>query len=223
MDSRKVVIIGAGGFGREVLDIFDACNANGESYEVLGFIVDPEYASPGTIVNDKPVLGGFDWLAQHKLEVEVICSVGAPELKHRVVQRADRLGVRYCNAIHPRALLTRWVTIGKGVIVTAGCILTNNIRLGDHVHINLDCTIGHDAVLEDYVTLAPGVHVSGIVTLAQGSYIGTGANIVDRVRIGEWSRVGAGAAVIKGVPPDSTVVGVPARVVKTQEPGWHLK
>jgi sugar O-acyltransferase (sialic acid O-acetyltransferase NeuD family) len=221
--SKKVVIIGAGGFGREVLDVVDACNSVAKRYNFLGFIVDPQYGAPGTIVNEKPILGGFDWLAEHRTEVEAICSVGAPELKFRVVERAKKLGVRFCSIVHPNAILTRWLTMGEGVVVTAGCILTNQIRLGDHVHVNLDCTIGHDAVLEDFVTLAPGVHVSGMVTLCRGCYVGTGANIIDRINVGEWSIVGAGATVVRDVPENTTAVGVPARVIQAREPGWHLR
>jgi len=219
---RKVVIIGAGGFAREVLDVFDACNRVSQSYNVLGYVVDPQYGLPGTIVNDKPILGGFDWLAHHASEVWAVCSVAAPELRLRVVSRAKECGVRFCNAIHPTATLTRWVTMGEGIVITAGCILTNQIRLGDQVQVNLDCTIGHDAVLDDLVTLAPGVHVSGLVTLSKGCYIGTGANIIDRVHIGEWSIVGAGSTIIRDVPPNTTVVGVPGRVIETREAGWHL-
>jgi len=220
---KKVVIIGAGANAREILDIFDACNRASQSYNVLGYVVDPQYGLPGTIVNDKPILGDFNWLAQHSSEVWAVCSVGAPELRLRVVSRAKECGVRFCSAIHPAAILTRWMTMGEGVVVTAGCILTNQIRLGDQVQLNLGCTISHDTVLEDFVTLAPGVHIAGRVTLSKGCYIGTGANIINRVHIGEWSIVGAGSAIIRDIPPNTTAVGVPGKVIETREAGWHLR
>lgn len=220
--SKKLVILGAGGFAREVLDVFDACNATGQSYDVLGYIVDSEYFLPDTFINDKPVLGDFNWLAQYAGEVYTICGVGSPEVRYRLVQQAKAAGARFCNVVHPSAIMTRWMELGEGVVITAGCIFTNQIRIGNHVHVNLDCTIGHDAVLEDFVTLAPGVHVSGKVTLGTGCYIGTGANIIDRIHVGEWSVVGAGSTLVKDVPPNTTVVGIPGKVVKTREAGWHL-
>jgi sugar O-acyltransferase (sialic acid O-acetyltransferase NeuD family) len=220
---EKIVILGAGGFAREVLDVFDACNEVGQSYDVLGWVVDREYGSAGTMVNDKPILGDLDWLAKHSSQVLAVCSIAAPELRLDVVGRATQRGIHFCNVIHPNATLTRWVAMGEGVVVTAGCILTNQIVLGNHVHVNLDCTIGHDAILDDFVTLAPGVHVSGKVRLSAGCYVGTGANIIDRIRVGEWSIVGAGSTVIRDVPPNTTVVGVPASVIETREPGWHLR
>lgn len=220
---EKIVIIGAGGFAREVLDIFDACNKAGKDYEVLGFIVEPQYGSPGTSVNNKPILGDFGWIAQHAEEVYSICGVGTPSMRMRLVRSAQEVGGRFSNVVHPSAILTKWVNFEQGVVIAAGCILTNQIQLGSHVHINLGCTIGHDARLEDFVTLAPGVHISGKVTLSTGAYVGTGANIVEGINVGEWSIIGAGTTIIRNVPPNATVVGVPGKVIKMRENGWQSK
>ena len=221
--SKKIVLLGAGGFAREVLDIFDACNKVSQEYQVLGYIVESQYSSPGVIVNDKPVLGDFDWFDKHASKVYAVCAVGTPELRLRLVKRAQEYSVRFCSVIHPSSILTRWVTIGEGVVITAGCILTNQIHIGNHVHLNLGCTIGHDVVLDDFVTLAPGVHISGKIKLSTGCYIGTGANIIDNIRIGEWSIVGAGSTIIKDVPANTTVIGVPGKVIETRATGWHLE
>ena len=215
------MIIGAGGFAREVLDVLDAVNSCEAAYEILGYIVDPQYAKPGEVLNDKPVLGGFEWLEANRGEVKAICGVGAPEHRFQMVNRAKRLGARFFSVIHPGAILTRWVTLGEGSIITAGSVLTNRIRIGDHVHVNLDCTVGHDTVIGDFVTLAPGVHVSGDVTLREGANVGTGANIIEKKTIGAWSTLGAGTTVVQDVPDNSTVVGVPGKVIKTRPDGWH--
>jgi sugar O-acyltransferase (sialic acid O-acetyltransferase NeuD family) len=222
MNLQKVVIIGAGGFAREVLDVFDALDSIKPTFDVIGYIVDPQYGMPGTYMNDKPILGGFDWFGEHKDDVQAICGVGTSELRMGLVKRAQEMGVHFCSVVHPNAILTRWVTIGEGTVITAGCILTNQIQIGNHVHINLDCTLGHDVVIEDFVTLAPGVHVSGNVTLREGCYIGTGSNIIEKREIGAWSIVGAGSTVITDVPQNTTVVGVPGRVIQTRPYGWHL-
>lgn len=220
---KKVVIIGAGGFAREVLDICDACNQDKQTYEVIGFIVDQQYGSPGVLVNDNPILGDFDWLEKHSGEVFVTCAVGAPQHRYQLIQRAQKLGCHFFNLIHPSATLTRWITLGEGVIIAAGCILTNQIQIGNHVHLNLDCTIGHDVVMEDFVTLAPGVHISGKVRLSKGCYIGTGANVIERIQVEEWSVVGAGSTIVRNVPANTTVVGVPGKVIQTRESGWYLE
>ncbi len=219
----EIVIIGSGGFGREVLDVFHACNQVNQTYDILGFVVDQEFGSPGTIVNGKPILGGFDWLERNAGHVKVICGVGAPQERYRLVSSAKNLGCEFTTVIHPSVIMTDWIEMGVGNVITAGCTLTNQIKLGDHVHLNLGCTIGHDVVIESFVTTAPGVHVSGNVKIGQGASIGTGVNIIEKVTIKDWATVGAGAAVISDVPPNATVVGVPARVVKTKDPGWHLE
>ncbi|MEJ2759134.1 MAG: hypothetical protein P8046_11690, partial [Anaerolineales bacterium] len=168
MSVQTVVIIGTGGVGREVLDVIDAVNQVAPAYEMLGFITEPGYQQPGELINEAPVLGYFDWLEAHRGEVKAICGVGAPHVRRRLVLQASQAGVEFFTLVHPRAILTRWITLGTGVVITAGCILTNNIRIGDHVHLNLDSTVGHDVVIEDYVTVSPGVHVSGNVTLKEG-------------------------------------------------------
>lgn len=218
---QKIAILGAGGFAREVLDIFMARNAISPQYEILGFIdEDPDHW--GMMLNGYPVLGGFDWFdTRDKAEIEVICGIGNPAVRRKLVRKAAALGLRFCSIIHPMAVLTPFVQLEEGVVVTAGCIFTNQIKVGNHVHVNLDCTIGHDCIIEDFCTLAPGVHVSGNVHIETGCDIGTGAAIIQAIMIGEWSIVGAGAVVTKDIPADSTSVGVPAKVIKEREPGWH--
>ena len=222
MKIEKVVIIGTGGFGREVLDVLEAINQVQTQYEILGFITEPGYQKPGELINEKPVLGYFDWLEQNKDQVKAMCGVGAPATRLRLIRQAENIGVQFFSAVHPRAILTRWVRMGLGSIITAGCILTNNISIGDHVHLNLDCTVGHDAVIEDFVTVSPGVHVSGNVRLEQGSFIGTGANLIEGKTVGQWSVVGAGSVVVKDIPANTTAVGNPAKVIKNHPPDWHL-
>lgn len=220
---EKVAIIGAGGFAREVLDVIDAINQDRLLFDVLGWVVDPQFGSPGTVINEKPILGGFDWLSKNQSLVKLIIGVGPSHYRFSLARRAMELNCTFISIIHPTAVVTRWVRLGFGVVITAGSILTNNIDIGNHVHINLDCTVGHDVKLKDFVTLAPGVHVSGSVNIEEGAYVGTGANIIEKVRIEEWSIIGAGSTVVKDVPANATVVGVPAQVIKTRDSGWHLQ
>jgi sugar O-acyltransferase (sialic acid O-acetyltransferase NeuD family) len=217
-----LAIIGAGGLAREVLDIVDAQNAVAPRYELIGWLVEPPYGAPGTVVCGRPILGDVDWLAGRAAGQAVICAVGDPALRRRLVDRASGLGARFVNAVHPRALCGSRVTTGAGVMIGAGAVLTCDIRLGNHVLINPGCTVSHDAVLGDFASLAVGVHVAGGVTVGAGALLGAGANVIPRIRVGAWSRVGAGSAVIADVPADSTVVGVPGRVVRQRAPGWHL-
>lgn len=221
--SEKVVILGAGGHAREVLDLLEAVDADGRSLEVLGYLVDPEYLAAGAEVNGLPVLGGLDWLAAHAAEVRVACGIGYPHVRHRMVRRAEAHGARFLSLVHPRSSLTRWVELGTGVIVAAGCVVTNRVRLGDHVHLNVGSTISHDCVCEPFSGTAPGVHVAGGVVLGEGAYLGIGASVLPGVRVGRWSIAGAGAAVTRDIPANHVAVGVPAVARRERPAGWHLE
>jgi sugar O-acyltransferase (sialic acid O-acetyltransferase NeuD family) len=221
MVREKVLILGAGEQGRETLDIFEACNHRSPRYEVLGFLDDAPGLT-GTIIRGLPVLGGTDHLATMRVEdLSVISAIGTPKVRRQVVQRALAHGAVFCNAIHPSAILTPFVQLGRDVTVTAGSILTNNIRIGDHVLVNLGTIIAHDVVVGDFCTLSPGVRISGKVSLGEGCDVGTGSVIIDCVQVGAWSIIGAGAAVTRSLPSNVTAVGVPAKVIKTREPGWQ--
>lgn len=220
--TQSIVILGAGGFAREVLDVIEAMQAAGADIEPAGFIVDTTYFRRGEVINDLPVLGDFDWLHRNSSGYAAICAVGSPSVRMRMTDEATRMGVEFTTVIHPRATLTPRVSIGVGVVVTAGVVVTTNVYLGDHVHLNLNCTVGHDAVLEEYSTLAPGVHISGNVAVGKGAYLGTGSVVLEGTTVGSWSTVGAGAMVNREVPPDATAVGVPAKVIKVRETGWQL-
>lgn len=220
--TQRVVILGGGAVAREILDIFEARIAAGDDVAVEGFIVDDGFGRPGTSINGKPILGNLDWFRDAG-DVRAICSLGYPEHRHDFVNRAKDRGVRFCNAIHPSAVVTPRVRIGEGVMIGPGCTFTNGITLADHVHVNPGCTLGHDVTLETHATLAPGVHLSGYVTVGEGAFVGTGSCAIQRVTVGAWAVVGAGATLIHDVPPNATAVGTPARTIKQRDAGWHLR
>ena len=211
---KKVVILGAGGFAREVLWVFRDANEENREWEVLGFI-DEKEENHGKVLCDLPILGGFEWFVDNKYnDVFAICAVGFPQIKKKMVEKTNDIGLKFCSIIHPSVKMSKYVEVGKGTIITAGNILTSQIKVGNHVIINLDCTIGHDSIIEDYCTVAPGVHISGYVHFEEGVDFGTGAVIIQGVTVGAWSIIGAGAAVVSDIPSNVTAVGIPAKVIK---------
>lgn len=222
--TTPLVIYGAGGFAREVLQIVLDINAMSAApvWEPLGFIVDTAFAGP-EVVHGLPILGGADWLTQNPL-AHLVIAIGAPAVKRRIATAVEAASANpFASLIHPRAWMGRNVQIGKGTIVCAGCLVTTDIRIGDHVHVNIGCTIGHDAELEDFATLNPSVNVSGNVNIGTGSEIGTGSILIPHGNVGDWSIVGAGSTVTKPLPGNVTALGSPARVIKTRPPNWHLR
>jgi sugar O-acyltransferase (sialic acid O-acetyltransferase NeuD family) len=212
---ESVVIVGAGGFGREVLEIFNDINKQEKKWDVLGFI-DEDKELKGKTINNFSVLGGLNWFENHK-DVDCVCAIGEPEAKKKVIDALKKMNVHFCNAIHPSVIMSKFVEFGEDVIICAGTILTVNIKIGNHVIINLNCTIGHDAVIEDYCSLMPTVKISGNNHLYSGTYVGTGATFIHKLSIGAWSTIGAGAVVIKDIPENVVAVGTPAKVIKHKE------
>ena len=220
---KKVVIIGAGGFGREMLDIFER-QADPEEYDVLGYIVQSQYGKPGEMVHGKPILGDFDWLEAHSKEVYAICSLGAPHHRRRLVELASRTGARFCTVIEKSTAerrLARETTIGDGCLISIDCRISSQVQIGNHVQINADVLIGHNAILKDFVTVSPGALIGGNVTIEEGAFVGMGAIIIEKITVGAWSVVGAGTTIVNDVPANTTVVGVAGKVIKTRPAGWQ--
>ena len=209
---NKVVIIGAGGFGREVIEIFKDQNFIKKSWEILGFI-DENSALWGKVINNFSVLGGLDWFENNR-EVGCVVAIADPKTKKRIVDLLEKKGVLFYNAIHPSVIMSEFVNLGKDVIICAGSILTVNISICNHIIINLKCTIGHDAIIEDYCSIMPSVSINGENHIGKGVYIGTGATFIQQVSVGEWAIIGAGAVVIDNIPDHVVAVGIPAKVKK---------
>lgn len=207
--SADVVIAGAGGFGREVLDVLEAAKAAGAALSFVGFADDGEVDDALLATRGASLLGRVDSLQGR--DVLVAIGVGAGDVRRRIDERLRRWGLDGPVLAHPAATVGGDVELGAGAVLTAGARLTTHIRAGRHLHVNLNATIGHDCVLGDYVTINPGANISGSVRLESEVTIGTGACVIQGVTIGEGTTVGAGAVVVHDLPPGVTAVGVPAR------------
>lgn len=211
---KKLYIIGAGGFGREVAWLVERINNVEPVWELQGFL-DDNQEKHGTMEGRHPVVGGCELLGQLKDEAWVVCAVGSAAVRKQIIERVQQYDtVRFATLIDPSVLYSSSVMVGEGSIICAGTILTVDITIGRHVIINLDCTVGHDAQIEDFVTIYPSVNVSGCAIVEQGVELGTGAQIIQGKRIGQETILGAGAVVVKDLPDRCTAVGAPAKVVK---------
>lgn len=219
---KDIVIIGAGGFGREVQWLIERINEkqnkkNGELvWNILGYVDDEVKA--GTEINGHSVLGGCGYLINKSEPLAVICAIGASKTRKRVINKiCVNKNLSYPNLIDPSVKLSNWVEFGIGNVICAGNILTVNIKIADFCIINLDCTIGHDDILSSFTTIYPSVNISGCVNIGECVEIGTGTQIIQGKSIGQGTIVGAGAVIVKDLPNDCTAVGAPCKPIKFHE------
>lgn len=203
---KRVVVLGAGGYAREVADIVRDLGTDA-GMELVGF-VDMDASRVGEMLDGLPILGPITSLAESGL----FGVAGAGEIAPRRRQLAEmsEYGLSPVTIIHPSAVCSGHARIGDGTVVAAMSVINNNADLGEHVLVNYGVTIGHDVRVAGHCVISPGAHISGWVTIEAECYIGTGAVILPRLTIGRGAIVGAGAVVTRDVPPGATAVGVPA-------------
>lgn len=207
---KQLIIVGAGGFGRETAALVEAINAASPgSWDVVGF-VDDGAALCNATVQHLPVLGGMNWLVRQR-GLHYTLAVGASRVRQRLGERLAEAPLAAATLLHPSVDVHPTTHIGPGAIICKGVVLTVSVTLGRHVILNLNSTVGHDACLGDYVTAYPGVHFSGAAQIGRAAELGTGCVVLPGISVGEETVVGAGAVVNRDLPEHCTAVGVPAR------------
>ncbi len=208
---NELVIVGCGGFGREVLDVVEAINAKAPTWKFAGFIDDSPSEKDTQLVADRgyEVLGGLEHLKRTP-GLSYSIGIGNGATRRLIDRQLTEIGLSAAILVHPTATVGSRCELGPGAVLCAGVRLTTNIALGRHVHVNLNSTIGHDSVLEPYVTVNPLVAVSGNVTVGAESMLGTHSSVLQGVSVGRRSVLGAAACATRDVPDDTTAVGIPA-------------
>lgn len=209
-------IYGSGGHSKVVAEVIAA-----EGIYEVHFLIDDCPAKAGEVVGGHTVVGGRETLRCLRDRDGIRCgivAIGNERARHTIALDLEREGFELLTAVHPSAQISPSASVGRGTVVMAGAVVNAGSRIGLGAVINTRCSVDHDCEIGDGVQIAPGATLCGIVRVGVRTFVGAGATVIPGVTIGSDVIVGAGAVVIRDVPDGVTVVGVPARIIKTPEP-----
>jgi len=205
-----MLIIGAKGFAKEVLEIFHQQNKTDGIY-----FYDDVTDDLANFLYQFPIIKSLEKAKElFKTDNRFTIGIGNSQVRYTLYKRFIDIGGQFESSVSPFAHIGHFETkIGDGCNIMTGAILTNNITIGEGCLINLNCTIGHDTILGRFTELSPSVSISGNCILGEFCNIGTNATILPKVKLGNRVTVGAGAVVTKDVADGLTVVGIPAKPI----------
>lgn len=211
-ETCRLMIGGAGGFGRETIELVLALAKAGERIEVLG-VLDDDTSCHGTVMHGVNILGSLEKIHDYP-NAKLVVTIGNPgnySQRREIVNRLAMADHRYAVLIHPTVSKGASVSIGAGTVIHAQAVLTADVRVGRHVVVMPSVVLTHDNVIDDFSTLASGAMLAGGVHINAGAYIGAGSLIREGIQIGEGSMIGMGSVVTKNVPAGEVWFGSPAR------------
>jgi sugar O-acyltransferase (sialic acid O-acetyltransferase NeuD family) len=208
---QSLIILGASGTGRDVVDIISDINSNSSQFKILGFLDDKLV---GTEVMGLSVLGKFSMISQFTgcLFVNALGSPSNFRQRPEIIQQLNIPSDRFANIVHPSVVQMNTAKIGGGCILYPNVVLMSKVILGNHITVLGNTTINHDCTIGSYSIITSGVQISGNVKIDDCCYIGTGSSIIQNAHIGENTLVGMGSVVLTSIEANSKVYGNPVRI-----------
>lgn len=207
-------IYGAGGLGREVLELARIINGRKKVWEDFIFIIDGE---PKSDVNGVKVYSYNDAIEQFKGELEVSMGIGEPAVREKLFAKLKNDGIEAAALIHPDVYIPETTEIGKGVTIQMGNFISCNVKIEDYVYIQPHTNIGHNDVLKKGCMVSGFCNLAGGVTIGEFSYLGISSCYKEGVAVGNYTIVGMGSCVCKDIPDEMIAMGNPARPMKKNE------
>jgi len=212
---KDIVILGNGGFSKEVAFLIDSINKVNKEWNILGYITN-DSSLINTFNGKYKIYNADEWLIENKTELNVAIGMGSPHITSKIISKLkENNNLAFPNLIHPN-VVADWelISLGVGNIICAGNIFTIDIKIGSFNIFNLDCTLGHDSIIGDFNVFNPSINISGGVKLGNQNLVGTGVQILQFLNICNHNTIGAGAVVTKDITEEGTYVGLPAKKIK---------
>ena len=210
---KRLIIIGAGGFGREVLGYAEDIRCNSDcKWTIGGFIDDNNKALDGYDV-EYPIIGSIKDYVPKENDL-FICAFGDSDRRLGIGRTFQNRGAVFTNLIHPSAIILKRTVIGTGAIISMNALIANDSICGDFLYMNFGSFIGHDNVIGDGCTLNSYCGTNGTCKLGSRVYMGVHSVIIPGKKVGNDVKICAGAIVFNNIKDGHTVYGNPARNLK---------
>lgn len=205
---KKLIIVGAGGYAKSVLDSIDYMN-----FDMVGYLDDIKEI--GTMHQGFPVLGNSIECIESPNDYVYFIAIGNNQKRKNWYERLKEHNLSLINVIDKSALVSRAATLGEGCFIGKLAILNHGCRVGNNCVINTRALVEHGCQIHNHVNISTNATLNGDVVCEEGSFIGSGSVINGQISIGEWALVGAGGVVINDIPNRTIVAGVPAKAINS--------
>ena len=207
---HDIIIVGAGGFGREV-NLWAKDSFSKDQYKIKGFLDD----NPRILDNYDMDVGIIGDLNSYEIKNQdrFLFAIGEIDVKKNLVARLKKKGAKFLTLIHPTAIVANTAKIGQGVIVCPFCLVSDNVRLDDFVMMNAYSSCGHDARIGKYCILSSYTAIAGFAVLEDEVFLGTHAAVIPYKKVGYKSKISANSVVMRDVPSNKIVIGVPGKAI----------
>jgi sugar O-acyltransferase (sialic acid O-acetyltransferase NeuD family) len=186
-----------------------------DNISLIGYL-DDDKNKQNIFINSVPVLGPLN-KSNNYYDCFFISSFGSEHNyldKKEIIEKMNLPKEKYISIIHFNSHISKYSKVGRGCFLAEKTSIGTNSSVGNHVKLLENTIVSHDSVISDYCTIANSVSMGGRVFLEESCYIGMNASIKSDIRIGKGSIVGMGTVIIKDVPPYSTIVGNPGRILE---------
>ena len=214
-------IYGAGGLGREVLDLAREINDKTKKCEKIVFINDFKHE---LVLNGAEVFTFDEFKANFATDAaKVVIAVGEPKVRQVLREKAAASGYSLQSLIHPTAFVGAETQIGDGTVLQFGNFISCNVIIGANVFIQPNSSVGHDSIIGNDAVISSCVGISGNCKIGERAYIGVSVPVREKTSIGADSVVGMGSVVMRDIPENVIALGNPARAMKNNDDGHVFK
>lgn len=206
---NKLAILGASGHGKVIAE----CAELMALWDEIVFFDDayPEKKK----LEHWPIYGRTEDLIQNKTIYDVVIGIGDNKIRNQKFNELKAKGIHFVNVIHPSAILSKYVTLGTGIVVFAAVVINSFSKISDAVILNTKAVVEHDCFIDTAAHIAPNVSLAGAVTVGKCSMIGIGTSVVQLIKIADNITIGAGSVVIKDLLSSGNYAGAPARKLES--------